>query len=138
MTTHNTSQPVLFFDGACKLCNRFVQFVIRHDREKLFLFASLQSEAGKQMLETLKVSGQKIPDSVILSFNDRYYLQSDATLQLLRLLGGSWKLLYGLTIIPRFIRNGAYDLIARNSYKWFGKRDACMVPTAELRARFLE
>ena len=138
MTTHNTSQPVLFFDGACKLCNRFVQFVIRHDREKLFLFASLQSEAGKQMLETLKVSGQKIPDSVILSFNDRYYLQSDATLQLLRLLGGSWKLLYGLTIIPRFIRNGAYDLIARNRYKWFGKRDACMVPTAELRARFLE
>ena len=138
MTTHNTSQPVLFFDGACNLCNRFVQFVIRHDREKLFLFASLQSEAGKQMLETLKASGQKIPDSVILSFNDRYYLQSDAALQLLRLLGGSWKLLYGLMIVPRFIRNAVYDLIARNRYKWFGKRDACMVPTAELRARFLE
>jgi len=138
VTIHNTSQPVLFFDGACNLCNRFVQFVIRHDREKIFLFASLQSVAGHQMLEKLKTGGQKIPDSVILSFRDHYYLQSDAALQLLRLLGGGWKLLYGLTIIPRFIRNGAYNLIARNRYKWFGKRDACMVPTAELRARFLE
>ena len=104
----------------------------------IFRFASLQSEAGRQMLEKLKASGQKIPDSVILSFNDCYYLQSDAALQLFRLLGRGWQLLYGLTIIPRFIRNSVYDLIARNRYKWFGKRDACMVPTAELRARFLE
>ena len=138
MTIHNTSQPVLFFDGECNLCNRFVQFVILHDRKMIFRFASLQSEAGRQMLEKLKASGQKIPDSVILSFNDCYYLQSDAALQLFRLLGRGWQLLYGLTIIPRFIRNSVYDLIARNRYKWFGKRDACMVPTAELRARFLE
>jgi len=126
--------PVLFFDGECNLCNSAVQFVIRHDKKKLFLFAPLQSEAGKQALA--QFSG-KAPDSVILLYKGQYFLRSAAVLQTLKLLSGIWKWLYAGIIIPGFLRDWLYDAVSRNRYKWFGKRKECMIPTPELMDRFL-
>ncbi len=126
-------QPILYFDGVCNLCNNAVQFVIRHDKQKKFLFASLQSAAGKEVLQKLPAT----PDSMVLYASGKYHLKSSAALHTARLLGGIYALAFVFIIIPGFIRNAVYDLIARNRYTWFGKREECMIPTPELKSRFL-
>lgn len=130
-------QPVILFDGVCNLCNRFVQFVIRHDRKKRFRFAALQSAAGRALLDRHE-SGQNLPDSVVLVNSGKVYRQSSAALQVFKKLDGPWPLLYVLVIIPPFIRNALYRLIARNRYRLFGRSDTCMIPSPELKNRFLE
>jgi predicted DCC family thiol-disulfide oxidoreductase YuxK len=127
---------VILFDGVCNLCNGFVQFVIRQDTGKRFYFASLQSETARELLKGLPASGQSL-DSVVLIENGRYYQQSTAALRILRHLGGGWPLLYGLIVLPAFFRDWIYAWIAKNRYRWFGQRQACMLPTQELKARFL-
>jgi predicted DCC family thiol-disulfide oxidoreductase YuxK len=114
-----------------------VQFVIRHDKKKLFLFAALQSEPGKQAIAKLGENGAKIPDSFILKYKNNYYTRSAAALMVCRLMGGAWRMLYGFTVIPRFLRDSIYDFVSRNRYKWFGKQNACMIPTPDLMDRFL-
>lgn len=133
----DTEGPVLFFDGVCNLCNRAVQFVIKKDRKQQFLFASLQSTAGERAISEIKTSFKIVPDSILLYYRGQYYIKSDAALQTLKLLGGVWSFLYRFIFIPRFIRDGIYDFVARKRYKWFGKRDVCMLPTQELTSRFL-
>lgn len=130
-------RPVLYFDGVCNLCNRSVQFVIRHDRKKRFLFAALQSPAGQQIQEKIKEERGKVPDSLVLSWKGKIYTESDAALHAARLLGGFTGLLAVFLVLPRFIRDPLYRFIARNRYRWFGRKDACMVPTPELKSRFL-
>jgi predicted DCC family thiol-disulfide oxidoreductase YuxK len=131
------SAPVLYFDGVCNLCNSAVQFVIRHDKRKLFRFASLQSAAGQLASATLP-HPLKTADSILLYEQGAWYGHSTAALRTLRLLGGGWQLLYIFIIVPPFIRDAVYRLIARNRYKWFGKREQCMVATADLKVRFLD
>lgn len=128
---------VLFFDGVCNLCNAAVQFVIRHDKKGVIRFASLQSDRGKAALEA--VSGQRgvRPDSLIFFEKEKYFIESDAALRVARYLDGGWKALAWLRIFPKGLRDAVYRLIARNRYRWFGKKQACMIPTAALRARFL-
>jgi predicted DCC family thiol-disulfide oxidoreductase YuxK len=134
MSIGDAPNPVLFFDGECNLCNSSVQFVIKRDRKKLFRFAALQSEAGRQALT--RYPG-RVPDSFVLLYKDRFYVKSDAALLVCRLLGGGMSLLYGFMVVPRFIRNAVYDMVSRNRYRWFGKRNECMIPTPELKSRFL-
>ena len=129
-------RPVLFFDGVCNLCNRWVQFMIRHDRKKQFLFASLQSENGQLMQQHLLQQAGKMPDSVVLLYRDKYYIKSDAAIRAAALLGGVYKLLLIGLIVPRFLRNIVYDRVAQNRYKWYGKTEGCMIPTPELKERF--
>jgi len=131
----SNGHPVLFFDGECNLCNGVVQFIIRHDKHKRFRFAQLQSEAGKRAQAI--ISDKEVPGSVVLLFQGQYFTKSAAALHVLRLLGGGWKLCYSGIVFPRYFRDWIYDIIARNRYKWFGKRDECMVPTPELKERFL-
>jgi predicted DCC family thiol-disulfide oxidoreductase YuxK len=131
------NRPVVLFDGECNLCNRYIQFIIRHDKKKQFLFATLQSAAGGAELERLRKDTGYVPDSVILQYNNKYYIKSAAALHIFKLLGGWRRILYAGIIFPRFLRNAFYDFVARNRYKWFGKSDECMVPTPELRDRFL-
>ena len=126
--------PVLLFDGVCNLCNGFVQFIIKHDKRKQFRFASLQSDAG---VAAKKELGDRGPDSVILCYNHKYYTKSDAILLIFMLLGRLWMLGSVFYLMPRILRNTIYDWIALNRYKWLGKRDACMIPTPELKSRFL-
>ncbi len=128
---------IILFDGVCNLCNSSVQFVIRHDKGATFKFASLQSEFGQKMLgeEQLPVDDLR---SFILIEEGKSYIRSTAALRVARKLNGAWPLLYSFIIIPRFIRDAVYDLIARNRYKWFGKQEACWVPTPELRSRIID
>jgi predicted DCC family thiol-disulfide oxidoreductase YuxK len=128
---------VVLFDGVCNLCNGFVQFVIERDPDAYFSFASLQSEAAARLLSAHGYEGATL-DSVVLLENGRLYSRSDAALRVARHLGRGWPLLGGFRVVPRFVRDRVYDWIAANRYQWFGRRDECMIPTPELRARFLE
>jgi predicted DCC family thiol-disulfide oxidoreductase YuxK len=133
-------RPVLFFDGECNLCNSSVQFIIRHDKQKRFLFAPLQSPAGREALSNISLSfgeGRGEVSSLILLYRGRYYIRSSAALHTARLLSGLWPVLYAGMILPRFLRDAVYDFISRNRYKWFGKRSECMIPTPELKERFI-
>ncbi len=131
-----TDKPLLLFDGVCNLCNGAVQWVIRHDPAGKIHFAALQSNTGQQVLRQAGLSGEQL-SSVVLYYQDRLYTRSDAALELLRLLGGFWSFFYLFRIIPRFVRDTIYEWIARNRYRWFGKREECMIPTPELKSRFL-
>lgn len=133
MDTH-LHNPIIFFDGVCNLCNNAVQFIIRHDKQKIFLFASLQSPIGKR---TRTVLNEANMDTIVLFNKGKYYTKSDAVLQVLLLLGGVWKMAVLLKIFPRSLRNWAYDYVASNRYKWFGKQESCMLPAEDWSARFL-
>lgn len=128
----------MFFDGVCNLCDSIVQFVIKQDKKKLFLFASLQSAAAADAMAYLKSKNDKELASAVLYYKGRYYTKADVTLQTAKLLGGPWLLLLVGYILPRFVRNALYDFVANNRYRWFGKKEECMIPTPELKARFLD
>ncbi len=133
------TSPVLFFDGVCNLCQGAVQFVIRHDRHARIRFASLQSAAGEKALAVVGDRIGRRPDSLIfLDAAGNYYIESDAALRVARHLDGSWRLLAGLRVFPRVIRDAVYRLVARNRYRWFGRQESCMLPTPALKARFLD
>lgn len=131
------TQPIILFDGVCNLCNKSVQFVLKKDKKKQFLFASLQGTTGQSLLEQYQLPRDQLTSFVLIE-NGKAYTRSAAALRVAKLLGGGWSLLYGFMITPPFVRDGVYNWIARNRYKWFGKMDSCWVPTPELKARFLE
>ncbi|MET4106396.1 thiol-disulfide oxidoreductase DCC family protein [Hymenobacter sp. UYP22] len=132
------ASATILFDGVCNLCNGFVQFVIRHDAAGRFRFAALQSEAGQALLRQYQLPTPSEPDSVVLLTGGRAYTHSAAALGILHGLGGGWRLVARLGQgFPRGLRDAVYRLIARYRYQWFGRQDACWLPTPELRARFL-
>jgi predicted DCC family thiol-disulfide oxidoreductase YuxK len=133
----DNDKPIIFFDGVCNLCNRSVQFIIKKDKKKQFRFASLQGNAGQELLKKFKLPADNF-NSFILAEGDQIYTRSTGVLRMLKKLGGGWQLFYGFIIVPKFIRNAVYNWIARNRYKWYGKRNECMVPTPDLKERFLE
>ncbi len=136
----NTSfeYPIVFFDGVCNLCNRAVQFLIRHDARKKLRFAPLQGETAKRLLANAETIHTTKLDSFVLLEGDRLSTRSTAALRACRYLGWFWRLgYYGGMIFPRFIRDGVYNFIARRRYRWFGRKESCMIPTPELRERFL-
>jgi predicted DCC family thiol-disulfide oxidoreductase YuxK len=130
------SQAVILFDGVCNFCNSVVAFVIRHDHEGYFKFAPLQSEAARRLVSGFKFQVSNF-DSIALVENNSVVFKSTAALRIARKLGALWPLLYAFIIVPRPLRDAAYSWIARNRYRWFGKRDACMVPAADVRSRFI-
>lgn len=127
---------VVLFDGVCNLCNGSVQFIIRRDPAGRFRFASLQSEAGQALLRRHGLDPEDL-FSVILVEDGRVHSRSDAALRIAGGLSGGWRAAGALRVVPRPLRDLVYGLVARNRYRWFGRRDACMIPTPELRARFL-
>jgi predicted DCC family thiol-disulfide oxidoreductase YuxK len=127
-------RAVLLFDGVCTLCNGFVQFVIQRDPAGRFQFATLQSDAARRLLQAVP---RPLPDTLVLVENGRVFLRSTAALRVARGLKFPWPLAFVLVVVPRPLRDWVYDIVARNRYRWFGRRDVCMVPTPELRARFL-
>ncbi len=128
--------PIILFDGVCNLCNSSVQFVLKHDDDKIFRFASLQSEAGQALLKEFNLP-QTGFNSFVLIKEDKIFLKSTAALMVASQLKGLVKFLYGFIIVPPFIRNAVYNVIAKNRYKWFGKQESCMMPTPDLQSRFL-
>ena len=133
----NTTNPVILFDGVCNLCNSSVQFIIRHDKKKQFRFASLQGHTGQALLQQFNLPATHFNSFVLIEGN-RLFTESTAALRVFKTLGGVWSLLYGCIIIPAFIRNAIYRLIAKNRYKWFGKRASCMVPPPGVQSMFLD
>lgn len=129
--------PVVLFDGVCNLCNGSVRFVIERDPHKHFQFAPLQSETATTLIGGL-ANPLAMPDSIVLVDDGRLYVRSTAALRIARRLRFPWPLLWVFMAVPRPLRDWVYDLIARHRYGWFGKRDTCMVPTKEIRDRFLE
>jgi predicted DCC family thiol-disulfide oxidoreductase YuxK len=133
--TSLSTESVVLFDGVCNLCSGAVQFVIERDPKARFKFASLQSAYGQQQLLHVGIQSQSLY-SIILIHDGKFYQRSDAALEIARHLTGGWPLLYGFKIVPRFLRDSVYNFIARHRYHWFGKKDACWLPTPELKARF--
>ncbi len=130
------AKSIVLFDGVCNLCNASVQFLIRHDKKDQLRFAPLQSETAKNLLQG-SVVNQKALDSVVLVEAGEVYVRSTSALRLARILGFPTSLLYGFIILPRPFRDWLYDLIARYRYRMFGRREECMMPTPELRRKFL-
>jgi predicted DCC family thiol-disulfide oxidoreductase YuxK len=130
-------KSVIFFDGECNLCNGAIQFLLKNDKKEKLLFASLQSNAGQKLLHKQQLDSIEF-DSMIFVKNNKIYFKSNAVLAICRELGGRFNGLLFCYVIPRSIRDYFYHFIAKNRYKWFGKRDQCMVPTPEIRKRFLE
>lgn len=130
-------KDVLLFDGVCNLCNGSVQMVLKYDKNHRFLFASLQSGFGQKVLEHFNLPTDNF-HSFILLRQGKILHKSTAALEVARKLGGLWPLLYVFIAVPPFIRHAMYDVIARNRYRWFGRREACMIPTEDLKQRFLE
>ena len=129
-------QSIILFDGLCNLCDAAVNFVIKHDFEKNFLFTSLQSDVGQKLLKKYNLPLENF-NSFTLIQNNEVYTQSTAALKVAKQLKSGIKFLYIFIIIPPFVRNAIYNWIAKNRYKWFGKKEVCLIPTPELKARFL-
>lgn len=131
-----SNPPIILFDGICNLCNNSVQFVIKHDKGNNFMFATLQSTTGQALLLQYNLPQEGF-NSFVLIKDEKVYLKSTAALNVAKNLNGPVKLLYGFIIVPAFIRNSVYNFIAKNRYKWFGKKESCMIPTPALQSRFL-
>lgn len=129
--------PLILFDGDCNLCNGAVQFVLRRDARASFRFAALASRAAQQALVGAAVGGP-LPDSIVLVQRGRVHVKSAAALAIARQLRFPWPLLTVFWLVPYPLRDLVYDWIARNRYRWFGRRASCLVPTPALRARFLD
>jgi predicted DCC family thiol-disulfide oxidoreductase YuxK len=127
----------ILFDGVCNLCNSSVNWVIDHDKNNVFTFSSLQSDYGKKRAKEMGL-GEDYIDTIVLDDEGKPYTESDAVFKVLRYIGGIYAASSVFLIVPKFIRNYVYRIVARNRYKWFGKRDVCRVPTADLKAKFLE
>jgi predicted DCC family thiol-disulfide oxidoreductase YuxK len=131
------SKYIVFFDGVCNLCDRSVQFILKRDRKKRFLFGSLQSKTGQEYLHKYHLPADKFHSFMLIEGNV-LYTRSTAVLRMLKHLGRGWQLLYVFIYIPQPIRDGVYTLIATNRYKLFGKKDQCSLPTPDEKERFLE
>ena len=131
------NKSIILFDGVCNLCNASVNFVIKHDKKKQFLFASFQSDAAKEILLQFNLKNLN-EETVILVENNKFYDKSTAALKIAKQLNDGFKVLYGFIIVPKFLRDWIYSLIANHRYNWFGKRESCMIPSLELKNRFLD
>ncbi len=131
-------KKLILFDGICNLCNTSVQYVIRHDKKNAFMFTALQSETGNKIIKHYNIDTSKIDSILLYTPQKGIDYKSTAALKIASQLGFPQNLMNIFFIIPLFIRNWVYDYIAKNRYKWYGKRDACMIPTPELKSKFLE
>ena len=136
MTSIPQDHPILLFDGVCNLCNGFVQFMIERDAKAHYRFAALQSETGQALLEAYQLPKETI-DTVVLIENGQAYLRSEVALRVAPNLGGLWPMVSIARLLPLAFRDPIYDFIAARRYRWFGQKDQCMIPTPELKNRFL-
>jgi predicted DCC family thiol-disulfide oxidoreductase YuxK len=131
------SKNIILFDGVCNLCNGFVNFVVKRDRKGVFVFASLQSETAKKLMEQFNLSPTDF-DSIILIKESSYYIKSEAALKIAKELSCVWPFFYIFIILPQGWRDKIYDFIVKNRYRWFGQLEQCMIPSDDLRGRFLD
>jgi predicted DCC family thiol-disulfide oxidoreductase YuxK len=131
----NNLDEIILFDGVCNFCQSSVKFILKHDATKRLKFASLQSEIGQNLLKHYHIPAAT--DSIVFIQNGKAGIQSDAVLRIAAYFSFPLKIITVFTIIPPFIRNFIYNLVAQNRYRWFGKQETCLVPNAEIQARFV-
>lgn len=131
-----TDKSIVVFDGVCNFCNASVNFIIKNDSKDNFRFAAYQSEAGEMLSKKYNFKFDD-PETIILIEGGKAYEKSTAALRIAKKLDGIYSLLYSYIFIPKGVRDYFYKFIAKNRYKWFGKKDSCMIPSKELRAKFL-
>lgn len=137
MPTLPKNKKIVLFDGVCNLCNNSVVFIIQHDQKDVFRFASLQSEIGKKLTAERGIDPSEVDSIVLIDPGNAYFVKSSAALEIARELSGySWMRIF--LHLPAWLRDFIYNLIAKNRYRWFGKKEQCMLPTPELKAKFLE
>jgi predicted DCC family thiol-disulfide oxidoreductase YuxK len=129
--------PIILFDGVCNLCESIVLFTIKRDQEGIFRYTSLQSEVGQILLRQFGLPTSDY-HSFILVEGGRYYSKSTAVLRVVKKLKGLWPILYVFISVPKPIRDFIYDIVAKSRYRWFGKKDECLIPTPDIKSRFLE
>ena len=132
------NKKIILFDGVCNLCNDAVLKVIKYDRNNVFLFTALQSKKGKEIIKHLGIDISKIDSIILYEPGVSYDIKSTAALKVMQDFKGIWNLSSIFLLLPEGFRNSIYDYIAKNRYKWFGKKESCMMPTAELKAKFLD
>lgn len=137
MTKLPKNKFLILFDGICNLCNASVNYIIKHDKKDVFRFAALQSDIGQKIIKEFNIDTRKINSILLYSEKDGICYKSTAALKIAKQLGFPRNILIVFIIVPAFIRNWVYDYIAKNRYKWYGKRESCMIPTPELQEKFL-
>ncbi len=130
-------KKIILFDGVCNLCDNTVQFIIKHDKKDTFRFLALQSELGQQIVKHIGVDTSETDSIILYEPGVAYYYKAEAALKIASELGGIYSLLGLFSILPKSLSNSIYDYVARNRYKWYGKKDECMIPTPEMKAKFL-
>ncbi|KGL63317.1 thiol-disulfide oxidoreductase DCC family protein [Polaribacter sp. Hel1_85] len=131
------NKKIILFDGVCNLCNNSVLKVIKYDKKNVFLFTAIQSEKGKEIVNHLGIDVSNIDSIILYEPGVSYDIKSTAALKIMNEFSGFWKLTQLFWIFPESFRNYIYDYIAKNRYKWFGKKESCMIPTQELKNKFL-
>ena len=137
METWPRNKKIILFDGVCNLCDTTIQKVIKADTKDQFRFAALDSNIGKAILEHIGVDREKTDSMVLYVPGEAYYIKSEAALKIAAYLGGFYGLLQPFSIFPKSLSDSIYNYVAKNRYKWYGKKESCMVPTPELREKFL-
>jgi len=132
------NKKIILFDGVCNLCNNAINFVIEHDKKDVFRFASLQSDLGRKMVSERNIDPEVLDSIILIEPGVAYYEKSTAALKIAKELSGGYSLLSYFSFLPDFIRDGVYKIVAANRYSWFGKKESCMIPTPELKAKFLD
>ncbi|MEZ4788350.1 MAG: DCC1-like thiol-disulfide oxidoreductase family protein [Flavobacterium haoranii] len=132
------NKKIILFDGVCNLCDASVQFIIKHDKKDIFRFVAIQSELGQNIIKYLGIDTSKTDSIILYEPGIAYYFKAEAALNIAKELNSWHSILYVFIHVPNFIKNGIYDFIAKNRYKWYGKKEACIIPTPELKAKFLD
>lgn len=132
------NKKIILFDGVCNLCNGTILYVIKHDGKDMFRYAALQSEIGRKLVSERNIDTSNVDSIILIEPGVAYFTKSDAALKIGQSFGGVWTFLSVFNLIPSGLRNIVYDFIARNRYRWFGKKEVCMIPTPELKAKFLD
>lgn len=131
-------KKIILFDGVCNLCDSAVQFIIKHDKKDGFRFVALQSDLGQKIVKYIGINTKNIDSIILYQPGIAYYYKSEAALEIAKNLGGIFYSAILFSILPTSFNNYIYDYIAKNRYKWYGKKDACLIPTKEIQAKFLE
>lgn len=130
-------KKIIMFDGVCNLCNSAVNYVIDRDHDDVFRFVALQSNLGKELQEYLGITENTIDSIILYVPGEAYYTKSTAALKIMQSFKGIWKLTYIFNVLPAKFRDMVYDYVAKNRYKWYGKKEQCRIPTPELKSKFL-
>lgn len=130
-------KKIILFDGVCNLCDSTVQFIIKHDKKDVFRFVALQSDLGQEVIKYLGIDTSKTDSIILYEPGHAYYYKAEAAINIAKGLGGIYSLMGLFSVLPKSLSNSVYDYIAKNRYRWYGKKSECMIPTPEMKAKFL-